>query len=155
MTPRQRWQQKVHENAPLVDCACGCGEKIKSINPYGRRAQYANGHNGRKYEDPTQYKREWNHRNRSSRYEFRTRWSKGRKRSVIYMSGGKCTSCGIEYDGKNACIFQFHHRDPPTKETMLSLSHLVNQSWSRSLEELLKCDLVCANCHFQIHSSEY
>src|SRR5688572_10202018 len=41
----------------------------------------------------------------------------------------------------------FHHRDPHTK--IANISDAVNSNWgkARILEEISKCDLLCANCH--------
>jgi hypothetical protein len=64
-----------------------------------------------------------------------------RKRELVASRGGRCVDCGY-----NRCIaaFEFHHRDPATKEFSLA-------EFSGSLERLLreaeKCDLVCASCH--------
>ena len=60
--------------------------------------------------------------------------------------GGKCSRCG--YD-KSLSALQFHHTDPSQKEF-----HLGNKrgiTWDKQLEELSKCELVCANCHAEIH----
>lgn len=41
----------------------------------------------------------------------------------------------------------FDHRNPADK--IKELSKLANKNWSerKLLEEIAKCDLVCANCH--------
>ena len=61
--------------------------------------------------------------------------------------GGKCTKCG--YD-KNLSALQFHHRNPLEKEWHLGARRGVN--WDDQIKELDKCDLVCANCHCEIHN---
>ena len=48
---------------------------------------------------------------------------------------------------------QFHHRDPETKAFGLTQQGIVKNSWEDVLVEAEKCDLVCANCHAEIHSS--
>lgn len=55
---KKRHFDKVYRNAEIIECACGCGIKIKNKDRYGRDKAYVNGHNNKKYEDPTQYKRE-------------------------------------------------------------------------------------------------
>ena len=73
------------------------------------------------------------------------RWKK-RKRVAIEFLGGKCSICG--YD-KYFGALDFHHIDPKTKEydwkkyRQMSLAKLKN--------ELIKCILVCSNCHREIH----
>ena len=32
-------------------------------------------------------------------------------------------------------------------EKLENISHLINASWDRLLDEISKCDLVCSNCH--------
>jgi len=55
-----------------------------------------------------------------------------------------CHDCGI----KNVIVFQFDHREPAKK--MYDISKLVGSgaSLKRIQEEIAKCDIVCANCHF-------
>lgn len=152
---RQRYYDKAYANAPIISCACGCGESMKSKNRYGRKVRFINGHNTlQKYDDPTQYKREWNHRNRKSKQLWQHNYYRQRKVKLIVLLGGKCTQCGIPYNGKNACIFQCHHRDPKAKEHLLNVGKLWI-AWAKILEEVKKCDLVCANCHFMIHCREF
>jgi hypothetical protein len=151
---KQIYFDRVYEEANWIECACGCGTKIKDYDKYARPKKYVSGHNGRKYDDPTQYKREWNHRNRPHRREYKKLYHRKRKVKLIEVKGGKCEDCGIEYNGKNACIFHFHHRDESTKEFALG-NQVVNKSWQRLLEELEKCEMLCANCHEMRHSEEF
>lgn len=145
---------KKYEAAPMIECACGCGTLIKSIDIYGRKKSYANGHNGRKYEDPTQYKREWNHRNRGHRQGYKSDYHRKRKKAALDYLGNKCIACGFEYNGRNAAAFEFHHRDPNEKLFQIG-NQLVNKAWKTILAELDKCDLLCSNCHNLEHSEEF
>jgi cytochrome c553 len=77
-----------------------------------------------------------------------------KKIELIGLKGGKCERCGIEYNGKNAVIFQFHHRDPSQKDFEIS-SNLRVRSYKRVKEELEKCAMLCANCHELEHHEEY
>ena len=60
--------------------------------------------------------------------------------------GGKCVRCG--YD-KYLGALEFHHTDPTVKEFHLG------EARGRKVEvlrqELDKCELVCRNCHAEIH----
>ncbi len=152
---KQRYFDKVYANAEEIECACGCGDKLKNKDRYGRDQSYINGHNGRKYDDPKQYKREWNKRNKESKDYYKVNERRARKQTLINLLGGECLKCGFAYNGKNACSFQFHHVNPATKVFPLTASKLLDVSWDEIIDEVLKCELVCANCHFQIHSSEY
>jgi len=62
--------------------------------------------------------------------------------------GGKCICCG--YD-KCVDALEFHHRDPSQKDFAPSAKgHTV--SWDRLRAEIAKCDLLCANCHREVHN---
>lgn len=92
-------------------------------------------------DEKRQYAREQsNRRHREAKVQF------------IEYKGSKCQTCSIPYDGSNAMIFDFHHRDPQTKEfEILKRGNLFKTNQA----ELDKCDLLCANCHRQIHSETY
>ena len=64
----------------------------------------------------------------------------------IYLAGG-CRCCGEE---RKECL-EFHHIDPKTKEA--NISELVNSPYSidKLKHELLKCTVLCANCHRSFH----
>lgn len=65
---------------------------------------------------------------------------------VEQFGSHSCQRCGY-----NRCwqALTFHHRDPSTKKFSISGAH--SRSWSSIKEEILKCDLVCANCHAELH----
>ena len=52
----------------------------------------------------------------------------------------------------NKCIYtlEFHHKNPNEKEFKLGSGNTM--SWKEYKQEVLKCILVCANCHKEIHS---
>jgi len=41
------------------------------------------------------------------------------------------------------------------KEFIINTRTLVNYSWAKIEKELIKCELLCANCHFIRHNEEY
>ena len=143
------------ERIKMIACACGCGVEFEEKDAHGRRRKYVSGHNGRKYSDPSQHKREWNHRNRKARYNYKLSYGRDRKAKLIKIKGGKCKKCGIGYDDTNGSIFQFHHTNPEDKMFPLTIATMINRKWSDILIELEKCELVCSNSHFLIHSSPY
>ena len=68
------------------------------------------------------------------------------------MLGRKCSNCG--YD---RCLdaIQFHHKDPATKKFEISDSIFGksgNYTEKEIIEEVNKCLLLCANCHFELHA---
>lgn len=71
-----------------------------------------------------------------------------KKKCVEYL-GGRCIKCG--YD-KCVGSLVFHHRNPKTKEFTISGNHC--KSWESIQRELDKCDLLCTNCHHELHYLE-
>lgn len=151
---KQRFFNKILENALVIPCLCGCGTLIKNKDKYGRDKHFVSGHNGRKYEDKTQHKREWNHRNRESRYQLKKAYHLERKLKLMALKDSKCFDCGINHNGKNAAIFHFHHRNPEEKLFAIG-NKLTCKSWDTLLIEIEKCNLLCANCHEMTHSQEF
>ena len=154
LTPKQRYNLKLYENAPMIECACKCGEMIKSKDKHGRNKTYVSGHNNRKYDDPKQYKREWNHRNRESRQIYKYEYIKERRRKLVELAGGECVECGLKHNSKNTVVFDLHHKDPSTKEFNLNANTFNRLAWNKILAEAAKCEILCANCHRLHHWSE-
>lgn len=71
------------------------------------------------------------------------------KLAAVKFLGGKCIVCG--YD-KNIRALEFHHKIPGHKD--MNLSKMANKSWDVVKEELIKCELVCSNCHRERHTEE-
>ncbi|MCB1713221.1 MAG: hypothetical protein KDH96_12345 [Candidatus Riesia sp.] len=70
------------------------------------------------------------------------------KQQALDYKGSKCQSCGYnKYQG----ALEFHHRDP--KEKDIELSKFSKSPLSDSgKKELDKCDLLCSNCHREVHA---
>jgi hypothetical protein len=66
------------------------------------------------------------------------------KRQYVYdvlSSSSGCVDCGE----KDPIVLEFDHRDPSTKSSNIGDSY--GKSIEYLKEEILKCDIVCANCH--------
>lgn len=67
------------------------------------------------------------------------------KRKLVEYKGGKCIVCGYnEYIGS----LTFHHREPTKKEFQIGGQ---SRSFEKLKNEVDKCELVCHNCHGEIH----
>lgn len=78
------------------------------------------------------------------------RCQRRKKLFAIEQFGGKCEICG--YDRCPGAL-AFHHKNPSDKE--FTPSYVINsRSWENAKEELIKCMLLCANCHAEIHYEE-
>jgi hypothetical protein len=62
----------------------------------------------------------------------------------------KCEKCG---DGRDY-VLEFHHKD--SEQKFKNISGLVGKSYSKEtiLNELKKCDVLCSNCHKELHHFE-
>jgi len=77
-------------------------------------------------------------------------WRRRTKLKLIDWKGGKCEICG--YDKRIPGVFVFHHRDPSQKEFGVSGK---TKSIEKLKKEVEKCQLLCANCHAEVHDAEY
>jgi 5-methylcytosine-specific restriction endonuclease McrA len=68
------------------------------------------------------------------------------KAKAVEHKGGECTRCGYS---KSLTALQFHHTDPSTKEFRVGSGNTV--AWDKLVVELEKCELLCANCHAEVH----
>lgn len=64
-----------------------------------------------------------------------------------YKTHKGCKVCGET----RHWVLDLHHRDEDTKEYTISNMLRKNMSWENILEELEKCDVLCANCHRDWH----
>lgn len=71
-----------------------------------------------------------------------------RRLELVKYLGGKCCRCG--YD-KSLSALEFHHRNPEEKEFSLDMRNIGGMKMDKLKEEADKCDLVCSNCHREIH----
>lgn len=71
------------------------------------------------------------------------------KNELLKYKGCTCVKCG--HDDKD--VLQLHHRDPSQKEFTFSSINLndTNFSMDKMREEADKCDVLCANCHCEVH----
>lgn len=72
-----------------------------------------------------------------------------RKKEFILLKGGKCVKCGY---CKNYSALHFHHVG--AKTFPLDSRNIGNRSLHSLLQELEKCELLCANCHAEEHNPE-
>jgi len=61
-----------------------------------------------------------------------------------------CEECG--YTSNYWAPFDFHHRDPSTKECQLS--SMVRHKEETIVKEIAKCIVLCSNCHRLLHYKE-
>lgn len=80
------------------------------------------------------------------------RWIATKIKAIEYK-GGKCQDCHVPHPDLPFPAFEFHHRDPSTKE--MGWTKLRLRPWSSIIKELDKCDLLCSNCHRVRHYNQH
>ena len=70
----------------------------------------------------------------------RIRLSEFRDKIISIKEQNPCIDCGIKYP---YYIMEFDH----LRDKKHEVSEMVSYSWKRVLEEISKCEIVCANCH--------
>jgi len=68
------------------------------------------------------------------------------REECIAYRGGKCCKCGY---ARCTAALEFHHRDPEQKDP--NWKHMRLSRLDRIKNELDKCDLLCSNCHKEVH----
>lgn len=79
-----------------------------------------------------------------------TKSKKSTKLKAIIYKGGKCQRCGYK---KSMAALCFHHIDPATKEFGIG-ENGHTYSWERVKKEIDKCELICQNCHHELHEEK-
>lgn len=94
-----------------------------------------------------EYHREWARKNRDKRKALNDAWRlKQRELYKELKATLKCNRCNENH----IATLQFHHSNPLEKEVAVS-SASNNWSHKRLLEEISKCEVLCANCHAKEH----
>ena len=146
------------DRVEMIYCSCGCGGRLNKYDGHYRTRKYISGHNNRKYKNKNDHKRVWLEANREqvrkNGMKNKRKYYKAKRLRVLAHMGNKCIGCGIEHDGINTPIFDFHHIDPSTKDFSLSSNGLDRNGVERVLEEAEKCVILCANCHRLHHHTD-
>lgn len=69
------------------------------------------------------------------------RYKNNREKMKEYLSGRCCKHCGID----DIRVLEFDHIDRQTKKYDISV--MMGNSWETIMEEVAKCQILCANCH--------
>lgn len=78
-------------------------------------------------------------------------WRVRKKYELILYKGGKCERCGYS-NLECPNVFNFHHIDANMKDFTISGKSF---SFQKLKNEVDKCQLLCANCHGEVHSEPY
>ena len=96
-----------------------------------------------KYKDKRiEYQRKYRKENRALVNERVKAKRNRRLDQAIILLGGKCADCTTVFD---KCVYDFHHLDPSEKE--FTISDNLSCAEDKFITEVMKCVLLCANCH--------
>ena len=73
-------------------------------------------------------------------------WRNRTKIKLIEYKGGKCEIC--KYDKLIPSVYDFHHKNPDEKDFAISGKALAFETLKKEVD---KCQLLCANCHNELH----
>ena len=85
---------------------------------------------------------------------YKTKARKNKKKTDKWFSQIKHGKCCVICGDDRWWVLEFHHRDKSQKEIEVSLMRRSGFGKDRILREISKCDIVCANCHRDIHYQE-
>jgi 5-methylcytosine-specific restriction endonuclease McrA len=81
-------------------------------------------------------------------YQRQQERSIANKVALVTARGGRCSRCGYS---RNLAALEFHHREPAKKQFPLDARTLANRSLAEIESEAAKCELLCSNCHTEVH----
>ena len=100
-------------------------------------------------EDQAKYHREvWYPKNKQKRKLLNDAWkAKQVEAFKVWKNQQKCLVCS---ESESSCL-DLHHTDPSEKE--FTIASAVRQFSEKRLQsEILKCVVLCANCHRKVHA---
>ncbi len=106
-------------------------------------------HNTRKLEEEDRLDPETDHEKKKTKF---WRWQRKarveRKLKLVDLLGGKCRICG--YASRVPGAYHFHHVNPEDKLFGVGKNGILKK-WETTLKEVVKCVLLCATCHAEVH----
>ena len=87
----------------------------------------------------------------TTHYEKLKKWRRATKERIIESFGSSCGIC--EYHRSKKAL-ELHHLDPSKKDPSFSKWITKCPSWEKTVIELRKCVLLCANCHREVHDED-
>ena len=134
---------------------CPRCEKKKSAAAFGKNRTKKNGLSSYCLDCMKLYRME---HYRSNPAPYKKRAAASKKKRLAYLRDireeGSCARCGFEHPA----ALEFHHKVPVNRDRAgrAGVGWFATFGMSRMLEELAKCELICANCHrIEHHGHRY
>jgi hypothetical protein len=80
------------------------------------------------------------YKNKKDAQEALNRWRRAIKKEIVNLHGNRCFDCGLTFP---SWMYEFDHRDPSQKSFNISRG----RNKQAMINESMKCDMVCPNCH--------
>ncbi len=62
---------------------------------------------------------------------------------MLYLADKQCAACGVS----DVCVLDFDHINADDKSFSIARALSNTLSWDLILNEIAKCQILCANCH--------
>ena len=101
-------------------------------------------------EEERRYKKRWYEANKVKHLKNVKKRKDEHRGHLKEVANSYKKKCGICTEADPCCL-EFHHLDPKEKELKIAIA--IRNAWSetRLIKEILKCMVVCRNCHAKIH----
>ena len=125
------------------DCA-----EIKTVTEFNKNKAKKDGYGSKCRECMKIYRKNHYEANKET-YKANIRANRAERKIAIeqhlleYFQEHPCVDCG----NADPRVLEFDHRDPELKVTNVSSLTEGDHKWSTVYEEIVKCDVRCANCH--------
>lgn len=126
---------------------CSKCKNEKFLNEFNKKSESKDGLNSQCRECNKEYLK--NHYINNKEYYYNKSKEKRKKLKewfINYKKNLKCIKCGEDREW----VLDFHHRDPSKKDNYV-INLLYISGKSKTLKEIKKCDVLCANCHRDVH----
>ena len=126
-----------------IEKRCGRCKRIKPLAAFEFRSK--GGRQGYCKLCLDEYKRDYYRKNKAAYVDRARRYQQELKANVRAAKDKPCADCGKRYA---YYVMDFDHREGETKKGAIS-ALFTGTRWSvpKLLQEIAKCDVVCANCH--------
>ena len=132
-------QEVIRNNSNWQTACLACGATCLHYGS-GRPRKYCSQKCNLSVNRPLQIKK-----NKTQMPRYRRDWDAEWLKSCK-IARGNCLDCGYEQDERTTRAFDWDHRDPLTK--CFEISNIpARTSKEQILEEMVKCDVICRNCH--------
>ena len=85
---------------------------------------------------------------------LKERYKKTSEKKNKWLWSNIICKCSVCEETDDSCM-QFHHKNPENKiKEVATLFKRVNTDMTTTVDEIMKCVLVCANCHSKIHAGK-